>query len=107
MLPDLSIIRMFSLNQTTIEKQQRVEWMCNFEGDPPPSVAWKRNGKELLSSGRIVIYRLSVSYNALISLTIHNINRIDQGLYSCTANNTVGTVESDDYLTVYCKLKLL
>ena len=100
----------YPFNDTRSEKQS-AKLTCDFHGYPLPSVTWMRDGKDLASSNRISISdneRLRFSVRQVSSvLTITNLVRGDQGLYTCTVNNTIRTVVSPSrtgFLTVNCKL---
>ena len=61
---------------------------CTASGLPTPDVQWIRDGK-VKTSGKI--------------LTFSNIKREDSGLYTCRANNSVGSAETHTTLVVHCK----
>ena len=82
---------------------------CEAFGYPPPTVVWNRiNG--------ILSDRVSVSDNVSVptgygnvtrvsvNLTITNASREDTGVYTCSANNSIGSDSSNISITVQCKL---
>ena len=64
---------------------------CEASGNPPPHVAWIRNGV------------LKSSAKKTASLKFDNINRMDAGQYTCQANNSVEVTSIDTTIVVYCK----
>ena len=81
---------------------------CEVDGKPLSNVTWKKDGTFLSSGGRITITNPSVVGRANSTLTINNLKKTDQGLYTCTVKNILGTVASPSTsgrLTV-CKLGL-
>ena len=85
---------------------------CEAFGYPPPTVVWNRiNG--ILSNRVSVSDSVSVptGYGNVtrvsINLTITNASREDTGVYTCSANNSIGSDSSNVSITVRCKLKLL
>lgn len=65
---------------------------CTASGTPEPDVQWIRNKIVLKSSGRKTAF-----------LTFSNINRADEGQYTCKANNSAGNDEKHVALVVHCK----
>ena len=68
---------------------------CTATGKPDPEVSWIRNG-QTKSSGRKTAY-----------LAFDQIKRTDDGLYTCTANNSAGTKSHKEILVVRCESELL
>ena len=68
---------------------------CTTTGKPDPEVSWIRNG-QTKSSGRSTAY-----------LNFDQIKRTDDGLYTCTANNSAGTKTHKEFLVVRCESELL
>ena len=64
---------------------------CSATGKPDPEVSWIRNG-QIQSSGR-----------KTASLNFEQIKRTDDGLYTCTANNSAGTKSHKEILVVRCE----
>jgi len=79
---------------------------CSLEGKPLSHVTWWYNVTELDTSN-VAKYEVSSPpsvNNSVASLTIKNLNRKEEGIYSCKAQNYLNTVESGKaYLTVNCK----
>ena len=64
---------------------------CEASGTPEPDVTWLRNG-DVKSSGKKAAY-----------LAFSNVNRADDGQYTCRANNSAGSDEDQLTLVVHCK----
>ena len=78
-------------------------------GYPPPTVVWNRiNG--ILSDRVSVSDSVSVPTgygnvtSVSVNLTITNASREDTGVYTCSANNSIGSDSSNVSITVQCKL---
>ena len=96
------------VNDTIIREGNTTIITCEAFGYPPPTVVWNRiNG--------ILSDRVSVSDSASVpteygnvtrvnvNLTITNASREDTGMYTCSANNTIGSDSSNVSITVQCK----
>ena len=84
---------------------------CEAFGYPPPTVVWNRiNG--ILSDRVSVSDSVSVptGYGNVtrvsVNLTITNAYREDTGVYTCSANNSIGSDGSDISITIQCKFWL-
>jgi len=64
---------------------------CNATGNPPPSIAWTKQGSiTVLSSSE--------------TLTLTNLMREDNGaVYRCKVKNNVGSAEATATITVWCE----
>ncbi|XP_042897361.1 roundabout homolog 1 isoform X3 [Parasteatoda tepidariorum] len=76
-----------------------VSFPCDVEGDPPPSVTWRRKDNKI-APGRAEVSKDS-------SLIIKNASIIDEGTYVCEAENSVGTISSEVSLTVHSRPNFL
>ena len=85
---------------------------CSATGYPPPSFQWNRNGTRL-SDERFTITNIPCSSDCLVdarvtsSLMITNASMSDIDMYTCTAINIFGKVNSSFQLTVQRKLCLI
>ncbi|XP_041841021.1 ADAMTS-like protein 1 isoform X3 [Melanotaenia boesemani] len=71
-----------------------LELRCEALGDPQPSITWTKNGKQLhFSSSRVGL--LSTG-----SLRIRSPGKGDEGLYTCTARNRLGSTSLSSWLQV-------
>ena len=85
---------------------------CEALGYPPPTVVWSRTNGTLSD-------RVSVSDNVSVptgygnvtrvsvNLTITNASREDTGVYTCSANNSVGSDNKSIIITVQCELVII
>lgn len=74
---------------------QRVVFYCAVEGDPAPTVLWRReDGKMPIGRARILDDK---------SLLIDAVQTSDEGVYICEAKNLVGNVKEQASLTVHGK----
>lgn len=86
-----SIIRPVVLSESHNEGINPVNIVCEATGKPDPDVRWIHNGK-VKSSG-----------TKTAQLTFTPIAKKDAGVYTCTANNSVGSAEKNLNLVVNCK----
>ena len=91
---EIPVISPALINGSYIEGSS-VNISCTATGKPDPEVSWVRNG-QIYSSGRKTAH-----------LTFDAINRTDDGLYTCTANNAVGTKTHKETLVVRCESESL
>ncbi|XP_076330516.1 roundabout homolog 1-like isoform X6 [Tachypleus tridentatus] len=74
---------------------QNVDFACLVDGDPTPSVTWRRR------DGKMPIGRAQIQENK--SLRITQVRTEDEGLYICEAENAVGTASGSATLTVHSR----
>ncbi|XP_039385407.1 roundabout homolog 2 isoform X9 [Mauremys reevesii] len=79
------------INQVVLE-EEAVEFRCQVQGDPQPTVRWKKDDVDL-PRGR---YDIKDDY----TLRIKKAMSTDEGTYTCIAENRVGKVEASATLTV-------
>ncbi|XP_049566500.1 roundabout homolog 2 isoform X2 [Orcinus orca] len=79
------------INQVVLE-EEAVEFRCQVQGDPQPTVRWKKDDADL-PRGR---YDIRDDY----TLRIKKAMSTDEGTYMCIAENRVGKVEASATLTV-------
>ena len=82
----------------TKNKGQNVTFNCTADGVPQPVIEWRKNGQLLLNTSRVTIISSQESngfhtnYIPTTSvITIKDLRGIDNGSYSCRADNTVKT----------------
>ncbi|XP_078455999.1 immunoglobulin superfamily DCC subclass member 4 isoform X1 [Lampetra planeri] len=68
-------------------------FICKVEGEPPPVIRWLKNGRRILSNGRV---RIQNNHN----LVINQLAVEDAGPYQCVAENGVGSACASARLTV-------
>ena len=93
LIAEIPVISPPSINGSYNEGSS-VNISCTASGKPDPEVSWIRNG-QTKSSGRSTAY-----------LNFDQIKRTDDGLYTCTANNSAGTRTHKEILLVRCKSEL-
>ncbi|KAG0723194.1 Peroxidasin [Chionoecetes opilio] len=71
---------------------------CRADGQPAPTVIWRKDGNIVSPSDK---FRIEVHD----SLSIHNVTEDDAGLYECTAQNNVGYATATARVTVEVKEK--
>ncbi|XP_074048881.1 LOW QUALITY PROTEIN: roundabout homolog 2 [Macrotis lagotis] len=79
------------INQVILE-EEAVEFRCQVQGDPPPTVRWKKDDTDL-PRGR---FDIKDDYTLRIKKAMSS----DEGTYMCVAENRVGRVEAAATLTV-------
>ncbi|GAB1300377.1 Roundabout homolog 2 [Apodemus speciosus] len=79
------------INQVVLE-EEAVEFRCQVQGDPQPTVRWKKDDADL-PRGR---YDIKDDYTLRIKKALST----DEGTYVCIAENRVGKVEASATLTV-------
>ncbi|XP_047102318.1 twitchin isoform X3 [Schistocerca piceifrons] len=81
---------------TTVPLNSSVVLECEATGKPPPSARWLRNGREIMPGGR---FRME-SKGGVFRLIISEVWEVDDGDYTCEANNTIG------FVTTTARLKI-
>ena len=82
----------------TVNEGQTAFLKCKADGHPPPHVTWSKVNSSL-PDGRHVVE----SSGALV---VKNLKSEDDGVYSCTAENLLGSVSASAKLTVQCEFYL-
>ena len=81
---------------TTANESQTAILKCTADGNPPPKVTWSKVNSSL-PAGRHVIEPSG-------ALIVKDVRPVDDGVYSCRAENVFGRVNATAKLTVQCKL---
>ena len=96
-------------SNVTTQEGHRTTVICAAFGYPPPTVVWNRiNG--ILSDRVSVSDSVSVPTGygnvtrVTVNLTITDVYREDTGVYTCSANNSIGSDSRNVSITVQCKL---
>ena len=104
----IPIVEDFTENTTIVVTEgNEVMITCEAFGYPPPTVVWNRiNG--ILSDRVSVSDSVSVptGYGNVTRVSVNlttNASREDTGVYTCSANNSIGSDSSNVNITVQCK----
>ena len=96
------------INDTIIRVGNTTTITCEAFGYPPPTVVWNKiNG--ILSDRVSVSDSVSVPTGygnvtrVTVNLTVTNASREDTGVYTCSANNSIGSDSSNVSITIQCK----
>lgn len=81
----------------TVLAGQTVKWECAANGEPPPEMAWHKDGGNDFPAARERRMQLRPNNDVFF---IVNTTPSDMGVYSCTAHNAAGTVIANASLTV-------
>ena len=84
--------------------------ICTATGDPVPTVVWQNSDGSSLSNNRLmsgspVISLAGVGNVSSVSVELMVIGamRVDTGMYTCSANNSIGDAAVNINLTIQCK----
>ncbi|KPU74929.1 uncharacterized protein Dana_GF19006, isoform G [Drosophila ananassae] len=84
------------LHDLNIHDGEQLVLSCHVKGDPEPQITWSKNGKSISSSDIIDLkYR-----NGVATLTINEVFPEDEGIFTCTATNSISAVETKCKLTI-------
>ena len=83
---------------TTANESQTAILKCTAHGNPPPKVTWSKLNSSL-PAGRQVIEPSG-------ALIMKDVRPGDDGVYSCRAENLLGSVTATAKLIVQCKLDI-
>ncbi|XP_059149392.1 peroxidasin homolog [Physella acuta] len=71
-----------------------ISFTCQAQGDSQPVIAWSKNGSPLQNNGR---YDLQQNGEVLV---IRNVAAVDQGTFTCRAENAAGVVTANARLSI-------
>ena len=99
------------LNNTMVIEGGTTIITCEALGYPPPTVVWNRIDGNL--SDRVSVsdsVSVPTGYGNVtkvsVNLTITNVYKEDAGVYTCSANNSIGSDNRNVSITVQCKFIL-
>lgn len=84
------------LKDLEVNDGEALTLQCSVNGDPEPQITWSKNGKAISSSE---IMNLKYK-NGIATLTINEVYPEDEGVYTCTATNSIGATDTK------CNLKI-
>ena len=73
-----------------------VTFQFQVSGQPEPTVIWEHGNEEIVTSPQ---YEVKTS-GGVTSLSITEVERDDEGLYTCSALNSLGSAVMECHLTV-------
>ena len=94
-------------NDTIVRERNTTTITCKAFGYPPPTVVWNRINGSLsdrvsVSDSVSVPTRYGNVTRVSVNLTITNAYREDTGVYTCSANNSIGSDSKNAGITVQC-----
>ena len=99
-------------NDTIVVETNSATINCAVLGYPPPSITW--SGPNGILGNRVSVsdsVSVPTGYGNVtrvsVNLIITNSSREDTGVYTCSANNSIGSDSSNVSITVQCKLFVL
>ena len=107
--PDLIIVQPEITNITVsdnIIEGNNITITCEATGIPLSTIVWTFSGRVLMSDSVNTTTGNGGVLRVTEALTIMNVSRKHTGVYTCSANNSVGSDNSNISITVQCKLLL-
>ncbi|XP_054613084.1 WAP, Kazal, immunoglobulin, Kunitz and NTR domain-containing protein 2 [Dunckerocampus dactyliophorus] len=99
--PQAPVVLSIPLLQT-VNVGDTASFLCDVTGGPPPEITWEKQLPDGVQ--RVVMGRNHVQGNMVVTnvgqLVIYNAEMHDSGVYTCTARNPSGSVQSHHPLTV-------
>lgn len=83
-----------------VKAADTISFCHQVQGTPHPTIQWEHNNKQLLHSARVKITNDGMN----VSLTIIDVGRHDEGVYTCTALNSLGSMSTQTKLMVLGQL---
>ena len=87
---------------------------CTAAGYPVPTVVWQNSDGSSLSNNRLVSGSPVISSTGVgnvtsvsVELMVIGAMRVDNGMYRCSANNSVSDTTRNISITVQCKLQFM
>ncbi|GFO12943.1 protogenin [Plakobranchus ocellatus] len=72
-------------------------FQCVVQGEPPPSIRWVKDGKEIVENSR---FWFDYAQDGVVSMVIRDVIPADSGHYECIAENSEGIAVSSSRLLV-------
>ena len=89
----------------TVVVHDSVELTCDVDSNPAAEIAWQHKGQLVGQTSRLRAHQDLV--NSRSRLRIRDINLGDQGVWSCVANNTLGTSQLNFQIDVNVPPKII
>ena len=101
-----------TLNNTVVREGNTATITCEALGYPPPTIVWNRidgnlNDRVSVSDSVSVPTGNGNVTRVSVNLTITNAYRKDTGVYTCSANNSIGSDNRSINVTVQCKFLVI
>ena len=94
------------LKDKTVIEKETIELIIKVSGTPQPTLTWLKGGKEIkIDEKKYSVVPIDKDGNA--KLIIKDVNEDDQSLYTCVAQNKVGTNQTEGHLKVTAPLKFI
>jgi len=89
-----------SSSTITVDVNSPLTLSCTSRGSPPDTFTWKKNGIPVTPPPRIFTVNHTDSVAVFqINYTIHSVTTSDNGTYTCTVTNPIGS--DSETITVY------
>ena len=85
---------------TVINEGDNINFTCEARGSPTPTVIWSRTNDDIVSMSNNATTR---SGSVFANLLITNVSREDTGVYTCTANNSLGIDSINVRIIILCE----
>lgn len=95
---------LFNSSYSNVELGDNVTYSCSVSGDPKPNIKWKLNG--LFLENKVIKNVLIKNSDQWSNLTIVNVTKMNNGRYSCFANNSINFVLESTNLQLPEKIEL-
>ncbi|VDM40900.1 unnamed protein product, partial [Toxocara canis] len=76
---------------TTLVEDDRTVLMCKVHSEAPVEISWYRNDVQLQQTDKYTMHSLA---NGTQTLTIKNVTKQDEGMYTCRAESRYGSAET-------------
>ena len=88
---DTAPVFSFGLRHRTIQRGIGVKLLCCFDGRPPPTCNWSKDGREITKQN--TNYNITTAHG-VSTLEIFACEAEDEGTYRCVASNKLGEFET-------------
>ena len=105
----IGITTVSPFNSTIVSEGNTTTITCETFGYPPPTIVWSRTNGTLsdrvsVSDSVSVLTGNGNVTRVSVNLRITNASREDTGVYTCSANNSIGSDNRNVSITVQCML---